>query len=121
MTDPLYRIGREVTDEVMGAGAYAEANRGNPDPHVQEEVHLSKPLPLESFGFICQRYAEATFCWTGLLGELDRSEVPGDLLAAITDVAESLDKMGTVVARRSEMYGYDDEAFKRYEERRKAR
>ena len=38
MSDPMYRIAREVMDEVMGEGAYAEHNKDNPDPRIQAEV-----------------------------------------------------------------------------------
>jgi hypothetical protein len=38
MSDPMYRIAREVMDEVMGEGAYAEHNKGNPDPSIQAEI-----------------------------------------------------------------------------------
>jgi hypothetical protein len=31
----LYDVAREVTDEVMGPGSYAELNRDHPDPHVR--------------------------------------------------------------------------------------
>jgi hypothetical protein len=37
----LWDIAREVVDEVCGPGAYAQANRGNPDPLVQEQVAIS--------------------------------------------------------------------------------
>lgn len=40
--DELYRIAREVTDEVLGKGAYAEANKGNRYPLVQEQVKASE-------------------------------------------------------------------------------
>jgi hypothetical protein len=42
MMDDLFRIAREVTDEVMGPGSYAAANEGNPDPLVREQVQISK-------------------------------------------------------------------------------
>jgi hypothetical protein len=40
-TDPLalYRVAQEVTDGVLGAGSYAEINRGNPNPAVQAVIH----------------------------------------------------------------------------------
>jgi hypothetical protein len=41
MSDPMYRIAREVMDEVMGEGAYAEHNKNNPDPRIQAEVRAS--------------------------------------------------------------------------------
>lgn len=31
MNDRMYEIARQVTDDVMGSGAYAETNRGHPD------------------------------------------------------------------------------------------
>jgi hypothetical protein len=34
-------IAREVTDDTLGLGAYADVNRGNPDPHVQRQVVIS--------------------------------------------------------------------------------
>jgi hypothetical protein len=37
MTD-LYDIARQVTDEVLGDGTYAELNKGNPDPGVQAAI-----------------------------------------------------------------------------------
>ena len=40
MTD-LWDIARQVTDEVMGEGTYAESNKGNMDPKVQEQVKKS--------------------------------------------------------------------------------
>lgn len=36
--DDLYDVARQVTDEVMGAGTYAEVNKGNPDPRVQAAI-----------------------------------------------------------------------------------
>lgn len=38
----MYAIAREITDEVLGKGAYAEVNQGNPDPSAQREVERSK-------------------------------------------------------------------------------
>jgi hypothetical protein len=48
MRDPLYRIAREVTDEVLGPGTYAAVNRGNPDPQVREEVRMSEKTEAEN-------------------------------------------------------------------------
>lgn len=52
MTDELFRIARRVTDDVLGPGAYADVNRGNPDPRVREQVQMSdehrdKPFTLD--------------------------------------------------------------------------
>ncbi len=38
----LYDVARRVTDEVLGEGAYAEANRGNPDPGVQAAIRRAE-------------------------------------------------------------------------------
>jgi hypothetical protein len=43
----LYRIAREVTDEVMGAGTYAALNRHHPDPEVRKEVQMSEKTEAE--------------------------------------------------------------------------
>lgn len=34
----LYDIARQVTDEVLGTGTYAEVNAGNPNPGVQAAI-----------------------------------------------------------------------------------
>ena len=41
MTVELFAVARETVDEVMGPGAYAHMNAGNPDPLVREQVVLS--------------------------------------------------------------------------------
>ena len=38
----FYRIAREVTDEVLGEGAYAAANKGNRHPQVAAQVAKSE-------------------------------------------------------------------------------
>jgi hypothetical protein len=38
----MWDIARQVTDEVIGPGAYAAANEGNPDPRVREQVAISR-------------------------------------------------------------------------------
>lgn len=38
----LYDIARNVTDEVMGEGTYAEINGGNPDPGVQATIERGR-------------------------------------------------------------------------------
>jgi hypothetical protein len=43
MSDSIYAIARELTDEFFGKGAYAEVNGENhPDPQVREQVKISK-------------------------------------------------------------------------------
>lgn len=39
----MYDIARQVTDEVLGKGAYAYLNKGNPDPGVQAAIARSEP------------------------------------------------------------------------------
>jgi hypothetical protein len=39
--DPLYDVAREVTDEVLGAGTYAEVNAGSLNPGVQAAIAQS--------------------------------------------------------------------------------
>jgi hypothetical protein len=42
----LYDVARQVTDEVMGEGTYAESNAGNPDPGVQAAIErAARPEP----------------------------------------------------------------------------
>jgi hypothetical protein len=48
----LYEIARQVTDEVLGEGTYAELNKTNPNPQVQKVINeetfvccSSKPDP----------------------------------------------------------------------------
>jgi hypothetical protein len=36
-----WAVARDITDVVLGPGAYADANRGHPDPRVQEQVEIS--------------------------------------------------------------------------------
>lgn len=36
-----WAVARDITDETLGPGAYADANRGHPDPRVQEQVEIS--------------------------------------------------------------------------------
>lgn len=38
----LYDIAREVTDEVLGEGTYAQINKNNPDPGVQATIKESE-------------------------------------------------------------------------------
>ena len=49
----LWRIAREVTDDVLGPGTYAAIHRGNPDPRVREQVRMSldppNPIPEHLF------------------------------------------------------------------------
>lgn len=41
----LYDLAREVTDEILGPGAYADSNGDNhPDPRVREQVKISKQI-----------------------------------------------------------------------------
>jgi hypothetical protein len=43
--ESLYDVARRVTDEVLGAGSYAQINAGNPDPGVQQAIQRSsRPL-----------------------------------------------------------------------------
>lgn len=39
----LYDIARQVTDEVLGDGAYAEVNKNHPDPGVQRAIENARP------------------------------------------------------------------------------
>jgi hypothetical protein len=38
----LYDIARQITDEVLGEGTYADLNRGNPDPGVQAAIERAE-------------------------------------------------------------------------------
>ncbi len=38
----LYRIAQEVTDEVLGKKTYAQVNKGNADPNVQQAIRKSQ-------------------------------------------------------------------------------
>jgi hypothetical protein len=38
----MWDIARQVCDEVIGPGAYADANEGNPDLRVREQVAISR-------------------------------------------------------------------------------
>lgn len=40
--DLLYDVALRVTDEVLGAGTYAEMNRGNRDPKVQAAIERAR-------------------------------------------------------------------------------
>lgn len=40
----LYRLAREVTDEIFGPGAYAESNENHPDPQIRKQAAISKAL-----------------------------------------------------------------------------
>jgi hypothetical protein len=46
----LYDIARQVTDEVMGEGTYADLNRGNPDPGVQAAIRRAENVLYEEDG-----------------------------------------------------------------------
>jgi len=41
VSEPLYDVARQVTDEVFGEGAYAELNGSNPHPAVQAAIKRS--------------------------------------------------------------------------------
>lgn len=43
MTDPLYTIAQQVTDDVMGNGTYAAVNEDNADPGVQQAIADAPP------------------------------------------------------------------------------
>jgi hypothetical protein len=40
-----FDIARRITDKVFGYGAYADSNRGNPDPRVQDAIKRSEEMP----------------------------------------------------------------------------
>lgn len=49
MSDPLYQIAREITDEFFGPGAYAEVNGLNhSDPQVRQQAQISRKATMES-------------------------------------------------------------------------
>lgn len=56
----LYDIARRVTDEVLGAGTYAEVNKGNPDPGVQAAIKRA-PQPPQSKCDCCGRNVPTPF------------------------------------------------------------
>lgn len=43
----MYDIAREVTDNVLGIGTYAQTNAGNPDPRVQAAIRRGERVTAE--------------------------------------------------------------------------
>lgn len=86
MHDPMWDIAREVTDEVLGAGAYAQANEGNRDPLVQEQVAKSRAGSTglkEKAQFLLDQIAEEE--------KMERN-IPNDAAWSLIEMAESLAK-----------------------------
>lgn len=49
----LYDVAREVTDEVLGKGTYADMNRTNPNPGVQAAIRRAEP---EEIHVVCHAH-----------------------------------------------------------------
>jgi hypothetical protein len=88
----LYDVARQITDEILGEGGYAEINHGNPDPRVQAAIARSIPrripsLPeqLEAFarsiGAMRQRAGDSQRdTYTVVLGQMVQKDLIEDQL-----------------------------------------